>query len=74
MTEEYIDRNFTKIIAHESEIEARLIEGNCTAESLKNDNRRVIEEFGNAGEKVVLIDGFEKTLAELTESFGGKQA
>lgn len=67
MTGEYIDRNFAKIIAHESEIEARLIEGDCTAESLKRDNRRVIEEFGSAGEEVVLIDDFEKTVTELTE-------
>ena len=67
MTEAYIDGHFAEIIGHESEIEKRLIEADCTAEELKKDNRRYIDAFSAAGEEVVLIDDFEKTLADLTD-------
>ena len=67
MTEAYIDGHFAEITGHESEIEKRLIEADCTAEELKKDNRRYIDAFSAAGEEVVLIDDFEKTLADLTD-------
>ena len=67
MTEAYIDGHFGEITGHESEIEKRLIESDCTAEELKKDNRRYIDAFSAAGEEVVLIDDFEKTLADLTD-------
>ena len=67
MTEEYIDGHFPEIIGHESDLESRLIAADCTTDSLKKDNRKNIEAFGKAGEEVVLIEDFEKTMKELTE-------
>lgn len=66
MTEEYIDGHFEEIISHESEIETRLIGGDCTADELKRDNRRFIDAFSAAGEEIILIEDFEKTLEKLT--------
>ena len=70
MSEEYIDGHFAEIIGHESEVEARLIEADCTADELKRDNRRFIDAFGRAGEEVVLIDDFETTIKDLTDGQG----
>ena len=56
MTEEYIDKHYDDIIAHESDIESRLIAEDCTMEDLKQCNRWFIDAFGEAGEKVVLIE------------------
>ena len=66
MSEAYIDGHFAEIVAHESEIETRLIEADLTAEKLKEDNRRYIDAFSAANEAVVLMDDFERMLAELT--------
>ena len=67
MTEEYIKGHFSEIIGHESEIECRLIEADCTPDDLKKCNRWFIDVFGSYGEKVVLIeDDYNKALAELT--------
>ena len=66
MTEEYIDNHFSEIIGHESEIESRLIEADCTPDALKECNRWFIDTFGSGGEKVVLIeDDYNKALKEL---------
>ncbi len=66
MTEDYIDRHFGEIVAHESEIEKRLVEADCTPEELKADNRRYIEAFGKAGEELVLIeDDYDSALNRL---------
>ena len=72
MTEEYIDDHYSEIIGHESEIETRMIEADCTPDGLKQCNRWFIDAFGGAGGKVVLIeDDHSRTLAELTDqSFG----
>jgi len=40
---------------HESEIEDRLVDEDCTIESLKAGNRDIINGFQHAGEQVVLI-------------------
>ena len=56
MTEEYIEDHFDEIIGHESDIETRLIEADCSRNSLKECNRRFMEAFGNAGEKVIKIE------------------
>ena len=56
MSEEYIEDHFSEIVEHESEIEARLIEADCTLDSLKADNKSVINGFRHAGEQIVLID------------------
>ena len=66
MTEEYIDNHPDEILGHESDVEKRLFKGDFEAQDLKQSNRWFIENFGAAGEKVVVIDGdFEETLAGL---------
>ena len=68
MTEEYIDSHYHEIIGHESDIESRLIEADCTPDDLKECNRWYIETFGSVGEKVILIeDDYNKALKELIE-------
>lgn len=62
MTAEYIDQHFDEIIGHESEIETRLIASDCTAESLKTENRSMIEGFQRAGEQVLLIEQHSEVL------------
>ena len=66
MTEEYIDNHYSEIVGHESEIESRLIEADCTPDDLKACNRWFIDAFGSVGEKLVLIeDDYNKALKEL---------
>ena len=63
MSEKYIEDHFEEIIGHESAIESRIADADCTADSLKTDNRNCIEGFHRAGEQVFLIhDNYEKTL------------
>ena len=54
-SDEYIDTHFDEIREHRSDIEARQDDGNCTIASLKDDNRRYIDGFKTAREKVFLI-------------------
>ena len=69
MTEDYIERHFDEIIAHESDIESRLIEADCTLEDLKECNRWFIDTFSRTGEKIVLIENdYDSALASLLES------
>ncbi len=71
MTEEYIETHFDEIIGHESEIESRLIQEDCTIGDLKECNRWFIEAFGNAGERVTLIeDDFGEAIAQLMDQTG----
>ncbi len=66
MTEEYIQNRFDEIIKHESEIEKRLIDEDCTIAGLTEDNKRYIEGFQNAGEQIVIInDDYEKAIMSL---------
>ena len=68
MTDAYIDTHFAEITEHSSDIEARLDDSGCTAEGLKEDNRKIVEGYRKAGEPVVLIDeDYEQTIAELLE-------
>ncbi len=68
MTEDYIENHFDDIIGHESDIEVRLIEGDCTVDDLKNCNRWFIDTFSNAGEQVVLIENsFDSVLTALAD-------
>ena len=70
MTEDYIEKHFDEILHHESEIEARLTAADCTPEALKADNRRYIEAFRRAGERVLLIeDDYEGALSNLVMDF-----
>ena len=66
MTEDYIETHFEEIIGYESVIETRLIAADCSPEELKADNRRYVEAFGQAGERVVLIDDdYESALEKI---------
>ena len=66
MTEEYIENHFDEIISHESEVEGRLVEADCTIAGLTADNKRYIDGFRKAGEHVVIIDGdYEETIEAL---------
>ena len=63
MSERYIENHFDEIIGHESEIEARLVDADCTMDSLKTDNRKKIDGFQHAGEQVFLIESdYEQTI------------
>ena len=55
MTDEYVDARFDEITAHASDVEARLDDGWCTPERLKEENRLYAERFAKAGETVVTI-------------------
>ena len=66
MTEKYIEDHFSEIIGHESDIECRLVDADCTKAGLKADNRRIMDGFQIAGEQIVLIDeDYEQTIVEL---------
>ena len=63
MSENYIENHFGEIIGYESKIEDRLIHADCTMDSLKEDNRRIINGFQHVGEQIVLIDSdYEQTI------------
>ena len=66
MSERYIENHFGEIIGHESEIESRMNDADCTIDSLKTDNKSIIDGFQNAGEQVMLIDSdYEQTIKAL---------
>ena len=68
MSENYIENHFGEIIGHESEIEARMIDADCTKDSLKADNKNIIDGFQHAGEQIVLIDSiYEQTIKGLLD-------
>ena len=72
MSESYIENHFSEIIGHESEIEDRLVDEDCTIESLKAGNRDIINGFQHAGEQVVLIDSdYEQTIKGLLDRQSG---
>ncbi len=61
MTENYIEKHFAEIIAHESEIESRFFNPNCSIEELKKENDFYLSGFRLAGEHVTLIDSDYKS-------------
>ena len=68
MSDRYIEDYFSEICKHESEIEHRTVDSDCTIGSLKADNRSVIDGFRKAGEQVVLIDSdYEQTIEKLLD-------
>ena len=69
MTQSYIETHFDDILAHESEIEARLTE-DCSAAALIADNKQYIDGCKQHGEKVVLINSsYEKALNAMIDYF-----
>ena len=68
MTDGYIERHFSDILAHESAIESRYVDTGLTVAGLKADNRYYADGFTAAGEHIELIDdSFETTLKALIE-------
>ena len=68
MSERYIENHYCEIVEHESEIENRLVDADCTMDSLKADNKSIIEGFRHVGEPVVLIDSdYEQTIQALLD-------
>ena len=68
MTDAYIDAHFDDIRDHGSDIENRLDDSDCTADWLKEDNRKIIEVFSKAGEQIILIDtDYESLISALFE-------
>ena len=68
MTDNYIETHFEEIKGHSFDIESRLNDDDCTIDSLKEDNRKYVEGFWRAGEKVVLIDDdYELTIGALLD-------
>lgn len=68
MTGNYIDMNFGEIARHNSVIESRLDDSDCTLDALKAENRKCLEGFAQAGEQVVLIDGnYEEAVKTMLE-------
>jgi hypothetical protein len=57
MTSDYIDKNLDLIRKHASDVESRQDDSDCTADRLKEDNRKVVEGFMNSGEQATLIEG-----------------
>ena len=68
MSEQYIENHYGEIVGHESVIETRLVDADCTIDSLKADNKSIIDGFQHVGEPVVLIDSdYEKTIQALLD-------
>ena len=68
MSEEYIEDHFDEIIGHESAIEARLIPSGCTKAGLKAENRKTVDGFRQAGERIVLIESdYEQSINALLD-------
>ena len=66
MTAKYIENHFDEIISHESEVEARLVEADCTIAGLTADNKKYVDGFQKAGERVVIINGdYEEAIEAL---------
>ena len=56
MTEAYLDAHMDRVLEHASDVEARLDDSCCTADWLKAENRKYLEGFRRAGERVVRIE------------------
>ena len=68
MSERYIENYFGEIIGHESEIESRLVDSDCTMEVLKADNKSIIDGFQDVGEQIELIDSdYRQTIEKLLD-------
>ena len=68
MSERYIENHFDEIIVHESEIESRFVDTDCTKDVLKEDNKRTVYGFESAGEQVSLIDSnYEQAIEKVLD-------
>ena len=68
MSDGFIDSHFDEIKGHACAVESRLDDSCCTADALKEDNRRYLDGFRRAGEQVTLIeDDYEKAITALLD-------
>ena len=68
MSEGYIENHYDEIIGHESEIESRFVNTDCTKDVLKEDNKRMVDGFERAGEQVSLIDSnYEQVIEKILD-------
>ena len=68
MNEKYIEEHFSEIIRYESEIECRAVDPECTVDSLKADNKSMINGFQDVEEQIVLIDSnYEQVIKKLLD-------
>ena len=68
MSTDYIEKQFDDITGYESEIENRFVDTDLTVAGLTEDNRRFIDGFRKAGERIVLIDSdYEQTIREVLD-------
>ena len=68
MSEGYIENHYDEIIGHESEIESRFVNTDCTKDILKEDNKRMVDGFERAGEQVSLIDSnYEQVIEKILD-------
>ena len=70
MTDEYIENNYNLIVSHSSDIEYRGDDVDCTTESLKEDNRMIMEGYQRVGEQMTLIDiDYKESIDKLIDKF-----
>ena len=75
MSEGYIDAHFPEILAHGSDIEARLDDSCCCPERLKEENRITAAGFRAWGEPVTLIEeDYEGTIGALLDRLNRSKA
>lgn len=68
MTDAFIESHFDEIMRHACDIERRLDDSCCTADTLKAENRKTAEDFLRAGERVVRIaDNYERIIHSIAE-------
>ena len=68
MSDGFIDAHFDEIKRRACAVESRLDDSCCTADALKEDNRRYLDGFRRAGEQVTLIeDDYEKAITALLD-------
>ncbi len=73
MTDSYIDAHFEEIKYHASDIETRLEDPGCTVDSMKAENKKYIEGFRQAGERIILIDtDYELAVTDVLEKTDDK--
>ena len=70
MTDKYIDAHFDEIRNHASDIEKRIDDSDLSSDWIKAINKRFMEGFKEAGEKIDLIDiNYEQTLEKSLMNF-----
>ncbi|MBQ8995950.1 MAG: adenylate kinase [Oscillospiraceae bacterium] len=73
LSDEYINKNYEKILEHASDIEERMDDSYLSTEFLKEENRKMVEGFQRTGEYVLEIhEGYEKEVNAFLEEWKKK--